>query len=59
MRVSWALNLSGDRPVRLKKWEPSQKGWRERKKVRDPTPPAEAGQGWEKQHTGLRAQTPK
>lgn len=27
VRVSWALNLSGDRPVRWKKWEPSQKGW--------------------------------
>lgn len=27
VRVSWALNLRGDRPVRWKKWEPSQKGW--------------------------------
>lgn len=26
VRVSSALNLSGDRPVRWKKWEPSQKG---------------------------------
>ena len=26
VRVSCALNLSGDRPVSWKKWEPSQKG---------------------------------
>lgn len=32
VRVSWTLNLSGERPVRWKKWEPSQKGWWEKKK---------------------------
>lgn len=56
-RVSWALNLSGDRPVRWKKWEPSQKGCEGRETLE--TQPHLLGRGRSRRKgTVSRAQAP-